>query len=362
MANDARARAAVRGWLLSGRPPEVPGLPAPDLVAAAAEQGLSGLLAASAVRAGLPLPDDLAEALRRARLGALASAERHLDVARQARELLAGEGLRSLPLKGAALAGWLYDEPGERPMGDVDLLALDDWDRSRQALERAGFVEQERADHARSYLAPDSGVMLELHHSVTSCPGLFPCDREGLWARHVEGPGGPRASAEDALVQLALHAAFQHGLAVRLIQYVDLRRLLERAAPDPAQVLELARGSHACGAVALALEAAALLAGAVIPAELGEALEAAAVGRAAPLARGRPSRPGGPARARAAAAAAGALGAGGRPAAALPGRHLGPTRAGRGGGLAAAVARDPSRPGAGPPLGSAPGGLRRGAN
>lgn len=272
MAKDARARAAVRGWLLSGRPPEVPGLPAPDLVAAAAEQGLSGLLAASAVRAGLPLPDDLAEALRRARLGALASAERHLDVARQARELLAGEGLRSLPLKGAALAGWLYDEPGERPMGDVDLLALDDWDRSRQALERAGFVEQERADHARSYLAPDSGVMLELHHSVTSCPGLFPCDREGLWARHVEGPGGPRASAEDALVQLALHAAFQHGLAVRLIQYVDLRRLLERAAPDPAQVLELARGSHACGAVALALEAAALLAGAVIPAELGEAL------------------------------------------------------------------------------------------
>ncbi len=272
MASERVARAAVRAWLLSGRPPAVPGLAPAALASAAAEQGLAGLLAGAAARSGEALPPDLAAPLRRAHLGALAFAERLLAVAREARELLAAEGLRSLPLKGAAVAGWLYDAPGDRPMGDVDLLALDDWHRSRQALERAGFVEQERADHARSYRAPDSGVMVELHHSVTSCPGLFPCDREGLWARRVEGASGPRASAEDTLVQLALHNAFQHGLAVRLIQYLDLRRLLERGAPDLERVVELARASGAGAAVALALEAATLLVEAPVPQELRRAL------------------------------------------------------------------------------------------
>ncbi len=253
------ALAAVRSWLLTGRPPEGES-PAPEeLVAAAGEQGLCGLLDASAARAGVHLPAALAQPLRRAHYAALARSERQLGAARQVVTLLAEQGLRSLPLKGAAVAEWLYDSPGERPMGDVDILALDDWGRSRLALEQAGFVEQERADHARSYLAPGSGVVLELHHSVTSCPGLFPVDPEGLWSRRWQRAGAVRPSAEDALVQLALHATFQHALALRLVQYLDLRRLLERAPPDVALLLEIARRGRASAAVALALEAAALV-------------------------------------------------------------------------------------------------------
>ena len=272
MGSDLPARAAVRAWLLSGQPPAPPGPPAAALVSAAAAQGLAGLLDGAAARSGRALPPDLAQPLRRAHLGAVAASERHLGVARRALDLLAAEGLRALPLKGAAVAGWLYDSPGERPMGDVDVLALDDWERSRRALERAGYVEQERADHARSYRAPESGVIVELHHSVTSCPGLFPCDAGELWARRVDGPAGPRPSAEHLLVQLALHAAFQHGLAVRLIQYVDLRRLVERGAADPARVVALSRAGGAGAAVALALEAAALLVEAPVPRELRAAL------------------------------------------------------------------------------------------
>lgn len=272
---DRAALAAVRAWLLTGRPPEGE-RPAPEeLVAAAGEQGLSGLLDASAARCGMALPLALAQPLRRAHYAALARAERQLATARKVAALLAEQGLRSLPLKGAAVAEWLYDSPAERPMGDVDILALDDWQRSRQLLEQAGYVEQERADHARSYLAPESGVVVELHHSLTSCPGLFPLDREGLWSRRRRGAGGALPSAADTLVQLGLHAAFQHGLGLRLVQYMDLRRLLERAPPDTSLVVEIARHAGASAALALALESAALVVEAPVPDELRLALRPA---------------------------------------------------------------------------------------
>lgn len=269
---DPDALAAVRTWLLTGRPPRGPSPKA--IVAAAAAQGLCSLLYARAARAGDELPTTLAEPLRHLHHVAMARAERQLQTVRQAAALLAEQGLRALPLKGAAVAEWLYDSPGERSMDDVDLLALDDFGRSRRALEQAGFVEQERADHARSYLAP-SGVLLELHHSVTSCPGLFPVDREGLWLRSSRPPATERPSAEDVLIQLGLHTSFQHGLAIRLIQYVDLRRLLERSPPETSRVLELARASHASAALALALEAAALVVAAPVPSDLREALRPA---------------------------------------------------------------------------------------
>jgi len=69
-------------------------------------------------------------------------------------------------------------------------------------------------------------------------------------------------SNEDLLVHLSLHAAFQHGLALRLVQFLDFRRLLEREPPDPARLAQVAVGAPAQGAVALALEAAHALVGA----------------------------------------------------------------------------------------------------
>ena len=69
-------------------------------------------------------------------------------------------------------------------------------------------------------------------------------------------------SSEDLLVHLSLHAAFQHGLALRLVQFLDFRRLLEREPPDPVLLAQLATSARAQGAVALALEAARALVGA----------------------------------------------------------------------------------------------------
>ena len=229
MNGPVHARADLRRWLLDGAAPRPrTGAEAGRLAAAAAEQGLVGLLHTDVVAQGVPWPGGTGT-LRAAHHQALARGVGQLDAAARVQALLRDRGLRSLPLKGAALAERLYDTVGHRPMADVDILALDDFAASVAALRDAGFAEAEAADHARSFVDPRSGTVVELHHSVTSPPGLFPVDAEGLWTRSVaaEGQVARVPCVEDLLVQLSLHAAFQHGLVLTLVQYLDFRRLFD---------------------------------------------------------------------------------------------------------------------------------------
>ena len=260
------------GWLVSGRAPS----PDAELTSVAASQGLSARLYRAIDGAAEAWPVELREAVRDAGRAGLVRGLTQLDVAARVASLLHAHGLRSLPLKGCAVAEWLYDSPAERSMSDVDVLCLDDWQGARQLLERHGFLEQEEADHAVSLRDPTAGVIVELHRSVTSCPGLFPVDAGGLWARSREpGDGRPRRPApEDLLVQLALHATFQHGLVLTLGQYLDFRQLFERCALDPGLVLASARAARAERLLAPALAMARALAGAVVPPALGEWAEA----------------------------------------------------------------------------------------
>jgi len=119
-----------------------------------------------------------------------------------------------------------------------------------------------RADHAWTFREKD-GVALELHHSVTSCPGLYPVDAGGLWERSRAGSGQvPRCpGAEDLLVQLALHAAFQHALMLSLGQYLDFKRLLAAPSFDPERFERVAEQARAGPAVAASFAVADALVG-----------------------------------------------------------------------------------------------------
>src|SRR5262249_6816639 len=115
------------------------------------------------------------------------------------------------------------------------------------------------------------------HHSVTSCPGLYPVAHDALWRRSRPATGQiPRLPApEDLLVQLSLHAAFQHGLVLRLVQWLHFPLLLARP-------LGVGGGLHrapGCPAesraelpLAAALAAASRAVGAVVPERLQQAL------------------------------------------------------------------------------------------
>jgi hypothetical protein len=267
------ATAALRDWLLTGAVPQISTADAASALAdAAAAHGLTALLDSAGDAAW---PAAVRRQLREGHQRALAEAVQKLALAQRATAVLARAGVRALPLKGAAVAETLYDSPAERPMEDVDLLVLDEWTDAVRAVSAAGFRELERADHAWSFADPITGFALELHRGITSCPGLHPIDAHGLWSRSVPGTGqvGRGPSAPDLLAQLSMHAAFQHGLALRLGQYLDFRRLLERIPPDPSEAFAVARTAHAESAVAVALEAAAVVVGAPVPDALRAAFE-----------------------------------------------------------------------------------------
>jgi hypothetical protein len=258
------ARAALLP-LLRGQDPEPPRTPeaAREMVAEARRQGMVAPLRAAASRAPEAWPEEQRQELTQQHHRQLVRGVEQLQVAAEARQRLAGHGVRSLPLKGAALAEDLYESVADRPMADVDLLLLDDFRAGLACLLGAGFAVEDAADHAVCLWHRPTGVRLEAHRGLASCPGLHPVDPEGWWARRRGGEdaAGGRPSWEDLLVQLALHAAFQHGLVLSLVQYQDLRRVLEGAPLDLAALAARARESAAEAALASTLLATAAVGG-----------------------------------------------------------------------------------------------------
>src|SRR5262249_9220190 len=174
MAKSKAPREILREFLRSGSVPSVVDSQVESLSMVAREQGLCGILHEALEAAGRPWPVLLHEALATERRFRLVSGVRQLELAGRVQSVLAARGLQALPLKGAALAEELYDSEGDRPMADVDLLAPGRWRDALDLLELEGFRVLARADHAWALVDPITGFIVELHHSVTSCPGLFP--------------------------------------------------------------------------------------------------------------------------------------------------------------------------------------------
>jgi hypothetical protein len=272
MAESKTAREFVRAVTVAGRLPALPpGLSVEDALAAAREQGLLGVLLGVIEAEGPPRAGNFpGTALAAERRRALVRTLGQIALCARALQILEARGIRALPLKGAALAETVYDVESERPMSDVDVLALERWPEGVTAFRAAGFTELARGDHAWAFSDPASGGVVELHRAVTSCPGLFPLRAEAVWARSREGRGQLRRlpSVEDLLVQLAMHAAFQHGLCLSLVQWLDFRRLLEREVVDPSRLLAVAAEARAEAPLAAALAVAEAAVAAPVPAAL----------------------------------------------------------------------------------------------
>ncbi len=262
--------AALLRFAVSGDAPQAPTAAfAATLATHAQAQGLGGLLHEH-VHANQAWPAEVRTRLRAWHQAALLRGTRQLDLLERARQALAAQGQRSLPLKGAALAERLYRSVAERPMADVDLLVLDAPDAALELLLAAGFALLERADHAAALLDPLTGEVLELHHAPASCPRLHPLDVAGLWERSRPASGQVQRvpGAEDLLVLLAQHCAFQHGLVLTLVQWLDIARLLAVEPPHVERLLTIASAARADRALAATLHVAARLVGAVLPGTL----------------------------------------------------------------------------------------------
>jgi len=197
-----------------------------------------------------PTPDARGAAFWLAHRGA-----QQLDLAQRFARESEFQGLRVLALKGISIADELYEGAHERPMADIDFLVVDTARFAAAAgLARSlGLIETGTSDHALAFVEPLSGVVLELHVALTSCPGLFSIRHEVLWDRRKRGPGNglPRLSDGDFLVHLALHIAFQHGFAVRTWHADDFVRALEQFSWDLPELLARAREWKALSTLAV---------------------------------------------------------------------------------------------------------------
>lgn len=178
-----------------------------------------------------------------------------LDLATRFASAAGAQGLRVLALKGISIADELYGGVQNRPMADIDFLIVNTH-RFAAAADLArllGLMEIGASDHALVFKESASGVVLELHISLTACPGLFPVSHDALWESRepVRSTTMFRLSNLDTLVHLALHTAFQHALAANDYHYDDFVRGLEAWDPPPASLLERARDWRALSALGL---------------------------------------------------------------------------------------------------------------
>ncbi len=146
---------------------------------------------------------------------------------------LAGAGIESILLKGAALGMTLYREGVLRPMSDVDLLVRETaLAPALDALAAAGFGLPDARDRAfwrEAYYnlpttAPGAGaVSVEMHWSIAQ--ERHRPDLEGLFARAREAVKGERSyrvfSLPDLLLHQVLHHAY-HTFQPKLIWIHDL--------------------------------------------------------------------------------------------------------------------------------------------
>lgn len=177
-----------------------------------------------------------------------------MDLAERFSAAAHGAGLRVLALKGISLAEELYGGASHRPMADIDFLAVDPsrFERTGEVCRSLGLEEEGASDHALVFREPASRVVLELHVSLTACPGLFTIDHDALWGRRVPVAAAFmfRLSDEDLIVHLALHTAFQHAFVANEYHYGDFVRALAAFRPDPLRVMQRASDWGALKALA----------------------------------------------------------------------------------------------------------------
>jgi hypothetical protein len=104
------------------------------------------------------------------------------DVARA----IAGPGMQVMPVKGALLQHWLYEDPAERPMTDVDLLVRpDDFGSVVECLEAAGYRRTRHRSVGGIVMETPFGLALDLHSQLFDC-ARYRMPTADLFARSSE--------------------------------------------------------------------------------------------------------------------------------------------------------------------------------
>ena len=94
-------------------------------------------------------------------------------------------GVAVMPIKGALLQHWLYDDPADRALTDVDVLVPEaDFARALRALVAAGYRLTEHVSVGGEVLETRFGLMLDLHRRLFGST-RYSLSTDALFARSV---------------------------------------------------------------------------------------------------------------------------------------------------------------------------------
>jgi hypothetical protein len=169
------------------------------------------------------LPPTVLDHLRQAAVRGAAQSLRIGHELAQVLALFRRHGVPVIALKGAHLGHVVYGNAALRTMGDLDLMVR------RQQLAMAegllgqlGYTPQhdplEQVDYTHHHhtrpLGKPGAMRIDLHWSITRPTLPFSVDLDGIWQRavpvRVAGGEALALSAEDLLLHLCLHTAFDH--------------------------------------------------------------------------------------------------------------------------------------------------------
>lgn len=252
----------------------------PACATLAYRHGLGPLLYHRAARLtdSWPMPPGVETDLRTSYLGATLENRAILSGAAAALRSLAEAGIPVAALKGLHLAAAVYDHPALRKLGDVDLLVPPDrLDDARRVLLDAGYERDGTDDPTLHHVAPlvkARAAPIELHRHVCPTPNPFRLEVEPLWERmlpvEVEEERTLGLCAEDLLLHLCVHAAYNHRCLVPLRNLFDLAMVVERGGSSLRWTLleETASAAGMRRAVFCGLALAREVFGAEVPADL----------------------------------------------------------------------------------------------
>jgi hypothetical protein len=159
-------------------------------------------------------------------------ADQQRAIAAEAVATLAAVGVPAALYKGISYGAWLYADPGERPMTDVDLIVrAGDHPRAVAALQRLGYWHPgpaiQRSPRHHAITLKRRNASLDLHRSPVQ-HGRLAIDWDAVWARTSDAPWVPGARRLDPIDEVLFHFAHlaRQDLIAPLLAFVDGARLL----------------------------------------------------------------------------------------------------------------------------------------
>lgn len=198
--------------------------------------------------------------------------------------LLRHDNISVIALKGVHLATAVYRNIALRPMNDIDLLVKQtDLLRVQEILVEQGYIAlKEEIGCSREHLPPykkKGSLPVDIHFRIVGPPFSLRVDVEKLWVRaqmrSIQGIEVLTFCPEDLLLQLCMHASFNHSFNNGIRPLFDISHTIEHYAEelDWEQLLDRSKEWGVSKCVYLSLFLAKRFAGASIPGQIMKDLD-----------------------------------------------------------------------------------------